>query len=1365
MNLIKTIVAFLLLLVSANIYAQLGFCPGSKGEPLFSENFGNGTTYGPALPAGITTYPFVTGAPNDGFYTLFYQSSLYSTWHYSLDHTPDATNGPNGKMLIVNANAATSGDFYKKTVSGLCVNTTFEFSAWLLNVYNPGSNFCVGPNQIPINVRFEIWNASETILLGSGNTGNIIGTAAPAWQQFALVFTTVSETSVVLKMKNNGLGGCGNDLAIDDISFSACGDVTTVSSPSVAGNTYSTCTNPTSLQLNAVTASAVPYFYQWQTSPDGTIWTDIPAATGSTYTTPNLSALTYFRAKAAQDVANLSNIFCSTTSNVFTIDILAAPNPATSNGNRVICSDQPIPPLSVTAPAGANVNWYSAATGGTLLQSNNASYTPTVAGTYYAETYNATTNCIGSPRTQVQLTIVALPDVVLTGTTSICGGNTTVVNFTGTPNAIVTYTVNSGGNQTITLNASGLASVTTPILNATTTYTLVSVTSPALNTCSRTKNDVVTITVNNSATASFSGNPTVCQGNSATLNFTGTPNATVTYTAGSATQTVLLDASGNASVVVPSVTATTVYTLTNVAVGTCSQALSQSITVSMVAVPTASISASPLAVCSSQTSTINFSGTPNAIVTYKVNGGTNQTINLNASGLASLTTPALTANSTYTLVSAASAVLNTCIANLNNAVTVTVNALPTAAISSSAAAVCTGNPATINFVGTPNATVTYSAGSGNQTIALNAAGNASVVLPNVTATVVYSLIDVTSAGPNACTKALSQSISISAVALPTASISASPLSICANQTSTISFSGTPNAILTYTVNSGANQTITLNASGVASLITPALTANTTYTLVSAASAVLNTCSTAINNSVTIAVNALPGASFSSSALVVCNGNPATLTFAGTPNATVTYTAGSSSQNVTLDAAGNALVVVPNITATTVYSLVDVTAAGPNGCSKALSQSVTISAVPLLAASVSANPLVICSGQGSTISFSGTSNAVITYSINSASAQSVTLNAAGLASVTTGVLSANTTYQLIGVAMTGTGCNRVLSGSVVISVNPIPNAIYSGDLNYCEGEPVLLNLSSAIAGTTFSWTVSQNGTAGAAPGTGNQIAQNVTLSGATAGIVTYTVTPLHDGCTGNPIVITAIIHPVPVLEIMDGVICTTSSAPASSQFYTLNTNLDPASHSFEWFIGGNPIPGASASTYDAFQTGTYTVIATNAAGCVSVPVDAVVSQMPKGESLIIEQSEAFSDDPTVTIMVTGGGGPFLFQLDHGAFQSSNVFYNVVAGTHTINVVDEFCTNLTTTVTIVDYPKFFTPNGDGYNDTWNIKGFDDAVINIFDRYGKLIKQISSNGLGWDGTYNSRLLPSTDYWFTIDYVENGIDKTFRAHFSLKR
>jgi gliding motility-associated-like protein len=83
---------------------------------------------------------------------------------------------------------------------------------------------------------------------------------------------------------------------------------------------------------------------------------------------------------------------------------------------------------------------------------------------------------------------------------------------------------------------------------------------------------------------------------------------------------------------------------------------------------------------------------------------------------------------------------------------------------------------------------------------------------------------------------------------------------------------------------------------------------------------------------------------------------------------------------------------------------------------------------------------------------------------------------------------------------------------------------------------------------------------------------------------------------------------------------------------------------------------------------------------------------------------------------------------------------------------------------------TPNGDGFNDTWKIESiasFDpSANIYIFDRYGKLLKQLSPiNDAGWDGTYNGTPLPSSDYWFLIEYTEDDTRKEFRGHFTLKR
>ncbi|MDR6969295.1 gliding motility-associated-like protein [Flavobacterium arsenatis] len=92
-----------------------------------------------------------------------------------------------------------------------------------------------------------------------------------------------------------------------------------------------------------------------------------------------------------------------------------------------------------------------------------------------------------------------------------------------------------------------------------------------------------------------------------------------------------------------------------------------------------------------------------------------------------------------------------------------------------------------------------------------------------------------------------------------------------------------------------------------------------------------------------------------------------------------------------------------------------------------------------------------------------------------------------------------------------------------------------------------------------------------------------------------------------------------------------------------------------------------------------------------------------------------------------------------------------------------------VVIVGYPRYFTPNDDSYNDTWSIKALfyeHDAKVDIFDRYGKLLKCLNlKNAEVWDGTYNGMLMPATDYWFTLHYNNLGVRKEFSSHFSLKR
>ena len=76
------------------------------------------------------------------------------------------------------------------------------------------------------------------------------------------------------------------------------------------------------------------------------------------------------------------------------------------------------------------------------------------------------------------------------------------------------------------------------------------------------------------------------------------------------------------------------------------------------------------------------------------------------------------------------------------------------------------------------------------------------------------------------------------------------------------------------------------------------------------------------------------------------------------------------------------------------------------------------------------------------------------------------------------------------------------------------------------------------------------------------------------------------------------------------------------------------------------------------------------------------------------------------------------------------------------------------------------GDSFSATYKRNNLENWSISIFDRYGKLLKQLSTTGKGWDGTYNGYLLPSTDYWFKIEFPNLKSEwKEFKSHFSLKR
>ena len=212
---------------------------------------------------------------------------------------------------------------------------------------------------------------------------------------------------------------------------------------------------------------------------------------------------------------------------------------------------------------------------------------------------------------------------------------------------------------------------------------------------------------------------------------------------------------------------------------------------------------------------------------------------------------------------------------------------------------------------------------------------------------------------------------------------------------------------------------------------------------------------------------------------------------------------------------------------------------------------------------------------------------------------------------------------------------------------------------------------------------------------------------------------------------------------------------------ITLNAGAGFSSYTW--NTNPVETTQSITVDT--AGTYIVTLTNANNCSKTKTFTVTaSGIATINDIIIND---FSDNNTITVDYSGLG-VYEFSLDGTNYQTSPIFSNLNEGEYTVFVKDKKgCGTVSKSFYILDYPKYFTPNGDGTNDFWFIKNLNkrnlqNSTIEIFDRYGKFIIQLNSRNLVWDGTLNGYALPSSDYWFTIQLTDG---KTIKGHFTLKR
>lgn len=413
------------------------------GYALYQENFGTGNSNSNRpLPAGVTTYMFTTATPvEDGYYGIRKQVTGHSgTWFPATDHTGD------GYMMLVNASYE-AGLFYETKIENLCQGSSFYFSSWVANLMRKGSNGDKDPD-----LKFVIRRASDSVVIDSLETGLLPRYSTLTWEQYGINFSLPSgESSVILQIFNNADGGNGNDLVLDDITFSLCGPPIQVNQTGTYQNTEDACVGD-HIIFSATVAQGFYKnpAYQWQFSPDSVHWQDINGATGLILDLPSVQPKDsgWYRFLVSEE-GNIHSAHCRISSRIMPL-LVWSHSPIIFTTNSPVCEGDS---LTLSVPAGAlSYDWK----GPDGFESHEPAVAFVKASSAEQGTYSLTRitrgGCVNANSTN--LTVQANDLKVALGHDSVfCQGNTVMLDAT---NAGATYMWNTGDQTpSITVDTGG----------------------------------------------------------------------------------------------------------------------------------------------------------------------------------------------------------------------------------------------------------------------------------------------------------------------------------------------------------------------------------------------------------------------------------------------------------------------------------------------------------------------------------------------------------------------------------------------------------------------------------------------------------------------------------------------------------------------------------------------------------------------------------------------------------------------------------------------------------------------------------------------------------------------------------------------
>lgn len=377
-----------------------------------------------------------------------------------------------------------------------------------------------------------------------------------------------------------------------------------------------------------------------------------------------------------------------------------------------------------------------------------------------------------------------------------------------------------------------------------------------------------------------------------------------------------------------------------------------------------------------------------------------------------------------------------------------------------------------------------------------------------------------------------------------------------------------------------------------------------------------------------------------------------------------------------------------------------------------------------------NPAPICDSGSFNFTATATTGATISWYSQATGGTAIHTGP----SYTTSILNSTTTYYV------DAGCESNRK-SVVATINQTPTAPVAVKSTYgnCGPGPVTIEASANIG--QINWFAEATG--GTSLHLGNSYTTPILSSN-----TTYYAEASNNNCiygTRTPVNIE--IYPLPVVTDETLPLC-------QGQTITLDTGI--AGMTYSWSTG------EATQTIPVNKGGTYTVVVTTPQDCSSTKTITV------NENLVPQINHIDVNETTVTIKLVKEEDYFEYSVDGSNFQDSNVFYDVPGGLHNAYVKDKTgCPggNSKSFVVLV-FPAYFTPNNDTFHDVWEVTGIENypqAQVTIFDRYGKLIAQLTASKMSWDGTFNKVALPASDYWYALKIDDT--QPVLRGHFSLKR